>query len=83
MGKSRVVNATEFKAKCLALLDEVEQGESITVTRRGKPVAVVSPVKRKALKNPANSWADRGTIVGDIVSSDPEIWDIVNGREPL
>ena len=81
MRKSRVVNATEFKAKCLALLDAVEEGESITVTRRGKPVAIVSPVKRKAFKNPANSWAGRMEIVGDIVTSDPEMWDVVNGRE--
>ena len=77
--KERVVSATEFKAKCLAILDEVEErGESITVTRRGRPVAVVSPAKRKAFKSPANSWAGRGRIVGDIVSSDPSVWDIAS-----
>jgi hypothetical protein len=33
--KSLVVSATEFKAKCLALLDEVDQrGAAITVTKR-------------------------------------------------
>ena len=36
MGK--MVPATEFKAKCLALIDEMERsGEPLTVTRRGKP----------------------------------------------
>ena len=45
----RVVGATEFKAKCLALLDEVEErGETLTITRRGKPIAVLSPAKPKA-----------------------------------
>lgn len=76
---SRIVRATEFKAKCLALLDQVEQqNESITVTKRGRPVAILSPPKRKPFKSPANSWAKKGRIVGDIVNSDPEIWDIVS-----
>jgi prevent-host-death family protein len=47
--KTRVVSATEFKAKCLALLDEIEQrGGPITITRRGRPVAVLGPAKKKA-----------------------------------
>lgn len=76
---ARVVSATEFKAKCLALLDEIEeQGASITVTRRGRPVAVLSPAKKKGFKSPANSWAGRMRIVGDIVNSDPNIWDVVS-----
>ena len=42
--KAQVVTATEFKAKCLSLLDEIEQrGTAITVTRRGRPVAVLGP----------------------------------------
>jgi len=40
----RTIAAGEFKAKCLAILDEVnESGEAIIVTKRGKPVARVSP----------------------------------------
>ena len=36
--KNRIVNATHFKANCLALLDEVQdQGATITVTKRGRP----------------------------------------------
>lgn len=35
---TKMVPATEFKAKCLALLDEMERsGEPLTITRRGKP----------------------------------------------
>lgn len=42
MGK--MVSATEFKAKCLQLIAAMEKdGEPITVTRRGKPVAEVTP----------------------------------------
>jgi prevent-host-death family protein len=38
------IPASEFKAKCLALLDQVhERGEPITVTKRGKVVARLIP----------------------------------------
>lgn len=40
------VAASEFKAKCLKLLDEVaETGETIVVTKRGKPVARLGPME--------------------------------------
>jgi prevent-host-death family protein len=49
--KERVLRVTEFKAKCLACLAEVEEtGERITITKRGKPVAVVGPAKRKGFR---------------------------------
>lgn len=75
--KTRVVSATEFKAKCLSLLDDIEQqAELITITRRGVPVAVLGPVKKKAWKSSKNSWAGRARIVGDIVHTDAsDLWD--------
>jgi prevent-host-death family protein len=42
----RTIPAGRFKAQCLKLLDEVaETGETIVVTKRGKPVAKVEPVE--------------------------------------
>jgi prevent-host-death family protein len=42
----RTIPAGEFKATCLALLDEVaESGETIVVTKRGKPVARLTPLE--------------------------------------
>jgi prevent-host-death family protein len=39
-----LIAAAEFKAKCLALLDEVkERGEPITITKRGRVVARLVP----------------------------------------
>jgi len=76
--KKRVVNATEFKAKCSAFLDQVEQnGEPITILRRGRPVAIVSPAKKAAWKSPKDSWAGKMEIVGDIVNADPDLWEIL------
>jgi prevent-host-death family protein len=41
----RTIPAGRFKAQCLRLLDEVsETGETIVVTKRGKPVARVEPM---------------------------------------
>jgi prevent-host-death family protein len=38
--------AAEFKAKCLALLDQVhEHGRSITITKRGRVVARLVPAE--------------------------------------
>jgi prevent-host-death family protein len=75
--KERVLSASEFKAKCLACLTEIEQfGEPITITRRGRPVAVVGPAKHRVPKSPQNSWARKGRIVGDIVNADTaSLWE--------
>ncbi len=41
----RSVGAYEAKTHLPALLDEVEQGETITITRHGAPVAKLIPVE--------------------------------------
>jgi prevent-host-death family protein len=75
--KDRVVTATEFKAKCSALLDEIDNhGGTITVTRRGRPVATVSAAKKPAWRSPKGILAGKGEILGDIVNFDAsELWD--------
>lgn len=41
----REITATNFKARCLALLDDVAgTGAELIITKRGRPVARVSPV---------------------------------------
>jgi prevent-host-death family protein len=46
------VAAADFKAKCLAILDQVaDSGREIVITKRGKPVAKLSPIEPpKSLK---------------------------------
>ncbi len=42
---TRQVSAAEFKAKCLRIIQEMgNDGRSVTITRRGRPVAVLSPL---------------------------------------
>jgi prevent-host-death family protein len=43
--KERQIPAGEFKAKCLALFDEIQSTRrSVVVTKRGRPVARVVPL---------------------------------------
>ena len=66
----REIGAGEFKARCLALLDEVaETGEEIVVTKRGKPVAKLAPIEAtKPLEGSVR-------ILGDIVGPLGEEWE--------
>ena len=75
--KNRVIAATEFKAKCLALLDQIEEeGGTITVTKRGRPVATVSRAKKPVFRSPAGILAGKGKIVGDIVNFETtDLWE--------
>jgi prevent-host-death family protein len=43
----RIVGAFEAKTHLSELLDKVENGEEITITRRGHPVAKLIPAKPK------------------------------------
>ena len=62
------VPATEFKAKCLALMDRVaERHESYTITKWGKPVARLVPAEPLARQTLLGCLAGRATITGDIV----------------
>ncbi len=43
----QTMKASEFKAKCLHLMDQVnETGEEIVITKNGKPVSVLKAYKK-------------------------------------
>jgi prevent-host-death family protein len=66
--KSRMIKASEFKTKFLALMDEVERtGESVVITKNGKPIAKLSPYKRRK-RNVFGILKGRVFITGDIIS---------------
>ena len=75
--RNRLVTATELKAKCLAILDEVDdRGDTITVTKRGRLVATLQPIRKKPWKSPKGAWIGKVQIIGDIVSFDTsQLWD--------
>lgn len=75
----RTVNAQEFQARCLTLIDEVaETGVPITITKDGQPVLRLVPCAssaptRKGPPFPSPLGADRGLI------KIAEDFDIVEG----
>ena len=71
----RFIKASEFKAKCLALIDEVAStGDAIVVTKNGKPLAKLVP-HRVATRSPFGIWKGKVIIKGDIVSPIDVAWD--------
>ena len=71
---TRAMKASEFKAKCLRLMDEVaERGEEIVITKNGRPVAKLTPYRRKP-KMPFGRNRENIRILGDIVSPMPAEW---------
>jgi prevent-host-death family protein len=73
----RTIQASQFKAKCLALMDEVARtGEPILVTKNGKPVAELRPHRGPRAKSLIGLHKGRGRILGDIVSPvGTELWE--------
>jgi prevent-host-death family protein len=73
------VGAFEAKNKLSALLDQVEQGAEITITRRGRPVAKLVPAEAGFDREKARRAADnliarsKGVSLGDL-----KIKDLVN-----
>jgi prevent-host-death family protein len=73
MSRPRAVSATEFKARCLGLLERVARtGEPLVVTRRGRPVAKVVPVEVPAPRHLRGSVTVHADVVGPILDS----WDL-------
>ena len=71
--KKRTIPAGKFKAECLALLDRVaETGEPYIVTKRGRPVAEIVPIRTRRVRPLRGSVTVRGDIVGPILGA----WDV-------
>ena len=72
---TRIIKAAEFKAKCLAVLDDVERTRRpVVITKRGKPVAELVPhIDRK--REARGILKGRLEILGDIVSPIDVEWE--------
>lgn len=75
---SREVSAGEFKARCLALMNEVrDSGGEYIITKRGAPVAKLVPVRieRRPL---LGSMKGTVKVLGDIVAPLSEPWNALD-----
>ena len=76
MAKS--LSATEFKATCLRVIEQMRKdGEPVTITNRGRPVAVLSPASVSGTR-PSIIGAMRGSVLGYdspfAPATDPSDW---------
>ena len=71
------IQASEFKAKCLALMDQVARtGEAIVITKNGKPVAELRAHRPPRAKSLIGLHKGRIKVLGDIVSPlGSELWE--------
>ncbi len=64
----RTIPAGEFKNRCLALMDEVnETGAEIVITKHGRPVSRLVP----AAKRPPQMWGryrEQVQVCGDVIA---------------
>ena len=52
-GHMETINASDFKARCLAILDRVAAtGERVVILKRGRPVAELGPASRTSAEYP-------------------------------
>ncbi len=70
MENTTTISASEFKARCLKLLDQVhDQGGELLITKRGKAVAKLVPVTSGG-RSLRGAWKGIVHAEGDIVHGD-------------
>ena len=68
--KEEIMPVSEFKARCLGLLDSLSrEGRSLVVTKHGKPIVRVTPIAERQVRL-RDTWKETVRIRGDIVHFD-------------
>ena len=76
------INAAQFKAKCLKLIDEVAATRiPLIITKRGKPLAKLVPIKDETPTRLFGYMKGTGQILGDIVNVPHDAWAAETGEE--
>jgi prevent-host-death family protein len=71
----KTIQAGEFKAKCLQIMDEVDEKHiSFTITKHGKPVAKLVPVD-STTKSAFGCLKNTVSIQGNIIAPIENDWD--------
>lgn len=84
----RAISATEASRNFKKLLDAVESGEHITITRGGEAIAEIAPLKRRTAKElfdaldrldlPPMSdeeYRERTALLDELRTPDPDFWN--------
>lgn len=72
---TQMIKASEFKAKCLQLMEEVARtGQPIVITKNGRPIAQLGPVSTP-VRTLYGLHAGKVEVVGDIVEPLDVPWE--------
>ena len=82
---AKTIGAAEFKAACLRVIDQMNRDrEPVTITKRGKPVAVLSPARDTGSRK-SIIGAMRGSVLRFDDPFSPAIdaseWNAVRGAD--
>ena len=74
---SRIMKASEFKAKCLHIIDRLDRrGGSVVITKHGRDVAELRTIAPRPFKSMFGSLRGKLKIKGDIVHFDTvDLWE--------
>ena len=64
----KTITASEFKAKCLKLLEKLDP-QGIIITKRGRPVALVTPIQGESNLKLIGSMKGKIKIKGNLLST--------------
>lgn len=69
------IQASDFKAKCLKIMDEVAKtGEEVVITKNGKAISKLVPY-RETKQSLFALHAGKLTVCGEILAPVGEAWD--------
>ena len=69
------IQAGQFKARCLKLMDKVQRTKKrIIITKRNKPIAQLIPIEEDT-ENLFGKMKGTVHILGDILAPIDEVWD--------
>ena len=69
------VSVTEFKAKCLKLMNDVARTrQPLVVTRHGRPLVQIRPVEADPSAHGLGCMAGQTEIVGDVIQVPDDDW---------
>lgn len=81
-GPMKSVAVSEFKARCLSLLEDVARtGEPFLITKRGKPLARITPSGDVAIVRPQDTLRGSVSYQGDLLAPvvPAKAWNAVRG----
>lgn len=87
-GMPKSYSVADARAHLPDILDAVEAGKDVQLTRRGRPVAVVlSPRRYEALRNEQANFGDAyrafvGRHAPEEIALEPDFFDSIRDREP-